>query len=452
MIKTFSIGGIHPKDYKLDAESPSMFLDLPKQVCILANQHLGEASQICVKKGDVVKVGQVLTTNTAFIGSVVHSSVSGTVSKVGEALGVSGYLQPAIFIDVEGDEWLPEIDRTDTLIKDITLDSSQIIQRVKEMGIVGLGGACFPTHVKLSVPSGEKAEYLIVNGVECEPFLTDDYRLMMEKGREILVGIAILMKALGVKKAYLGIENNKPKAISALREWAKEMEGIEIVPLKLKYPQGAEKQLIKAIVGREVPSGKLPIHIGCVVNNVGTCFAVYEAVQKNKPLIERLVTVTGLGFPRSVNIWCRIGTSCDLLIEKAGGLPENTSKLIHGGPMMGKAVGTTQLVVSKGSSALLVVGEKEAHRKTPINCIRCGKCSQACPMALEPYLLSAMIEKNKWEDALDHHIMDCIECGCCQYTCVSYRCLLDTIRLGKNKLNQMKMENEESLKNTNDGK
>jgi len=311
------------------------------------------------------------------------------------------------------------------------MEKADIITKIKEMGIVGLGGACFPTQVKLMVPDGKTAECLVINGVECEPYLTDDYRLMMEKGEEILIGVSILQKAIGVKKAYIGIENNKPKAIEHLTKLAKNFEGIEVVSLKVMYPQGAEKQLIYSILGKEVPSGKLPIDIGCVVSNVATSFAAYEAIQKNKPLIERLVTVTGLHVKKVSNFKVRIGTPISMLLEAAGGVPANTGKVISGGPMMGKALLSLETAVTKGTSALLLMDEKDSHRGEPANCIRCAKCIEACPMGLEPYLLSALVENENFERLLDENVLDCIECGCCLYSCPSYRPLLDCLRIGK---------------------
>ncbi|MEG2178126.1 MAG: electron transport complex subunit RsxC [Bacteroidales bacterium] len=436
-MKTFKIGGIHPKDHKLAAEDPSEILPIPKEVILMVNQHLGAPSQVLVQKGDKIKVGQVLTSNDAFLGSVVHASVSGTVKKIGEYVDASAYYKPAIFIDVEGDEWMENIDRSIELNKQIVAEPIQIIEKVKEMGIVGLGGACFPTHVKLNIPKGEHAEFLLVNGVECEPYLTDDYRLMMEKSEEILVGIQILKKALGVNVAKVGIEKNKPLAIARLTQLSTQYEGIEIVPLQMKYPQGAEKQLIKALTGREVPSGQLPIRVGCVVDNVATCFAVYEAVQKNKPLIERLVTLTGPSLARAKNYWARIGTPIPFLIEAAGGMPESIGKILAGGPMMGKALYSEDFSVSKGTSAILLVPEGKAHRREVSNCFHCGRCVEACPMGLEPYLISAATEHAFYDRVEAAKVMDCIECGCCQYSCPANRYLLDALRMGKNKVGQI---------------
>ena len=337
-MKTFHKGGVHPNDHKLNADAPAQILTYDGPLCIMVSQHLGAPSVPIVKRGDKVKRGQPLTENTAFVGSVVHAPVSGLIQNVSEAPDTGNFARPAIFIQPEGDESEDFIVDDPTLDREIRLSPGEIIERIKAMGVVGLGGACFPTHVKLSIPKDCKAEYLLINGVECEPFLTDDYRLMLDKPDEILVGIHILMKALSVQKAIIGIEANKPKAIALLKEKAAAYTGITVEALKMKYPQGAEKQLVKALTGREVPSGKLPVHAGCVIQNVGTCFAVYEAVQKHKPLTERLVTVTGPCVASPRNFWVKIGTPVSALVEACGGLPENTGKIVAGGPMMGKAL------------------------------------------------------------------------------------------------------------------
>ena len=314
---------------------------------------------------------------------------------------------------------------------------SDIIKRINESGIVGLGGATFPSHVKLSVPAGKKAEVLIINGVECEPYLTSDHRLMLEKGHEMMVGIQILMRALNVEKALIGIENNKPDAIKYLKSIAGEYKGVEVHGLKVKYPQGGEKQLIKALINREVPSGGLPIDIGAVVHNVGTAFAVYEAVQKNKPLFERVVTVTGKNLPKTANYMVRIGTSVAELIAAAGGLPEDTGKVVNGGPMMGKALTSTDVPVTKGTSGIIVFQSKESQRKTDSACIRCAKCVSVCPMGLEPYLLNRLSQRMMFENMEHEHVLDCMECGSCSFECPANLPLLDYIRLGKAEVNKI---------------
>nr|MBP9482429.1 RnfABCDGE type electron transport complex subunit C [Parabacteroides sp.] len=338
MLKTFRIGGIHPPENKLSAGKHITALDIPKQVIIPLGQHIGAPAQALVKKGDLVKVGTLIAKAGGFVSANIHSSVSGKVNKIDNALDSSGYRKPAVYIDVEGDEWEETIDRTETIIRDCNLSSKEIVDKIAAAGIVGLGGATFPTQVKLLPPPGTKAEVLIINGVECEPYLTSDHSLMLEKGLEILSGVSLLMKATNVSKAIIGIENNKPDAINHFKKLATEFKGIEIEPLKVQYPQGGEKQLIDAIISKQVKSGALPISVGAIVQNVGTAFAVYEAVQKNKPLIERIVTVTGKGVSTPSNFKVRIGTPISTLIEAAGGIPENTGKIIGGGPMMGKAL------------------------------------------------------------------------------------------------------------------
>ena len=343
-------------------------------------------------------------------------------------------------IDVEGDEWVDTIDRSTTLKKEITMTREQIIERCQHCGLVGMGGATFPTHIKLTVPAGKKCDLVIINGVECEPFLTSDHRLMLEKGAEVLIGATIIMKALGVERIVIGIEGNKPDAISHLTDLAKDFPGITVQPLKVKYPQGGEKQLIKACTGREVPSGGLPVDVGVVVQNVGTAYAVYEAVQKNKPLIERVVTVTGKSVFRPGNFLVRLGTPVTALIEAAGGMPDDTGKVVNGGPMMGKALALTDVPVTKGTSGIILFPDEVSRRAEVLPCIRCGKCSSACAMGLEPWLISALSEKSMFERAEKEKITDCMECGACSYTCPAKRPLLDYIRLGKSTVIRMARE------------
>lgn len=437
MLKTFKKGGVHPHENKLSAEKTVEVLPPPQKVYIPLGQSLGAPAKPLVDKGTDVKVGQLIAKGESFISANVHSSVSGKVVKIDDITDPSGYRRKAVFIDIAGDEWLETIDRSTDIVRECLLSQKEIISKINDMGIVGLGGATFPSHVKLMVPEGKKAEVLIINGVECEPYLTADHRLMLEKGEEILVGITILMKALGVQKAVIGIESNKPDAISHMQDLAKSYKGIEVIALKVKYPQGAEKQLIKAVTGREVPSQKLPIEVGCVVNNVGTAFAVYEAVQKNKPLFERVVTVTGKNLASPSNFMVRVGTPVSELIEKAGGLPEDTGKIISGGPMMGKALNSGDIPVMKGTSGILIFPASESKRMQVQHCIRCARCVAACPMGLEPYLIEREVNAALWEEAEIDRVMDCMECGSCQYTCPSGRPLLDYLRLGKNKVGQI---------------
>ena len=443
MLKTFPKGGVHPPENKITAGMAIEVLPLPQQVIIPLSQHIGAPAKPVVTKGDMVKTGQVIASSQGFVSVNIHSSVSGKVLKIDKAFNSSGYKLDSVIINVEGDEWLDNIDRTGILKPEITLTDEEIVKKCAENGIVGMGGATFPSHVKLTVPPGKKCDLLIINGVECEPYLTSDHRVMIEKGREMLIGTTILMKALGVSKGMIGIESNKPDAVEHLSSLASEFKGITVHPLQVKYPQGGEKQLIKALTKREVPSGRLPIDVGAVVHNVGTAYAVYEAVQLNKPLIERVVTVTGKDIEKPGNILVRIGTPLKSVVDAAGGVPENTGKIVNGGPMMGKAISTLNVPVTKGTSGIILFREEESKRKTTNPCIRCGKCVSVCPLGLEPYLLMTLTEKELYDKVEKEKVMDCIECGSCSYTCPADRPLLDYIRLGKGEVGKMIRERKQ---------
>jgi electron transport complex protein RnfC len=431
VLKTFVKGGIHPPENKLSDKSAIRDLPLPKSVTIPLSQHLGSPSRPVVETGESVKTGQLIAKSEGYVSSNIHSSVSGKIAKIDAFVDSSGYKRKAILINVEGDEWIEDIDRDRKLVKECSLSSDEIIKKITDSGIVGLGGATFPTHVKLNIPRGKKTEYLIINGVECEPYLTADHALMLEHGEELLVGVSILKKALKVKRALIGIENNKADAISHIRAIVKGYEGIDVYALRVKYPQGGEKQLIKALLNREVPSGGLPIDVGVVAFNVGTTLSVYEAVQKNKPLFERIVTLTGKSVKEPSNFRVRIGTPVSMLIEESGGLPDDTGKILYGGPMMGKALNDTSIPVTKGCSGITILPEPESLRKKIEPCIRCSKCVSVCPMGLEPYLLMGLSQKNLYERLESDKVLDCIECGSCSFICPSNRPLLDYIRLGK---------------------
>lgn len=431
MIRTFRKGGIHPPENKLSVNQRIEQIPIPAQVVIPLSQHIGKPSVAMVKKGDTVKVGTLIGKADGFISANIHSSVSGKVKKIDDVIDSGGYRRPAVFIDVEDDIWEDNIDKSHALIKECHLSPEKIKEIISSAGIVGMGGATFPLHVKLNPPQGSKVDYLIINAVECEPFLTCDHELMLEKGEEIMIGVSILMKALGVDKAKIGIEANKPDAISHLSGISGEYPGVEVIPLKVKYPQGGEKQLVEAAIGRQIPSGALPISVGAVVVNVATVFATYEAVQKNKPLIDRIVTVTGKHVKHPCNVKARIGVPISMLIDHAGGLPEDTEKIIGGGPMMGKALVNTNISVTKGSSGILIVPSLEAQRKEMKNCIRCAKCVSICCMGLTPYYLMTTAEFEDWDKAESVHITDCVECGSCSYICPANRPILDYIRLGK---------------------
>ncbi len=435
-MKTFKIGGVHPEAQKLSNEVSVETFPLPKQATVFVTQSLGAPAVPVVAKGDKVKVGQLLAKAEAFICANVHSPFSGTVNKIEPVADFTGYKKSAIVIDVEGDEWDESIDTTEDIVSEIKLNREEIIERMKACGIVGLGGACFPTHVKYMLPPGKSADFILVNAAECEPYITTDYRMMLEQTEACLIGVEALLIASGAKQALIGIENNKPEAIKKLKEAVKTHPKIEIVPLKTKYPQGAEKQLIQALTGRTVPNGKLPIDVGCIVNNIATTHAVYEAVQKNKPLIETYTTITGKKLEKRKNYKIRLGTPLKDVLDTVG-IPENTGKIISGGPMMGKAIANTNTFFVKGMSSILFLDASESKRVPESGCIRCGKCIQACPMGLEPYLFRMLAVQHRLEDLEAHGIMNCIECGCCQSGCPAHIPLLDTVKTGKSQTGTM---------------
>lgn len=434
-LHTFKIGGIHPEENKITAEIPTQIAELPKQAIFPLSQHIGAPANPVVQRGDKVKVGTLLAEAGGFVSAPIYSSVSGTVAKIDEEFDATDYRKPVIIVNVEGDEWEENIDRGDkleTLADHPELTPEEIVSRVQAAGVTGMGGAGFPTHVKLCPPPTAKAECIIVNAVECEPYITSDYRLMMEHPDEIIVGLELLMKAAKVERGYIGIEENKPEAIKLLTEKTANDSGIEVVPLAQKYPQGGEKQLVDAVIHRQVPAPPaIPVNVGAIVQNVGTTFAVYEAVMKRKPLIERYTTVTGKQIKRPGNFLVRIGTPFSQLIEACGGMPEGDSKVLAGGPMMGKAVISLNTPVCKGTNSITVISGDEAHRKKVQPCIRCAKCVSVCPMGLEPYLIATLSTFKEYERAENEDIISCIACGSCQYTCPSGRPILDNILQGK---------------------
>ena len=437
-IRTFSRGGVHPDECKLTAELATVVADLPNQAVFPLSQNIGAPANPLVKKGDKVKVGTMIAEAGGYVSAPVYSSVSGTVWKVDSAIDATGYQKPAIIINVEGDEWEESIDRTDTLETvgaHPELTPEEIVARVQRAGVTGMGGAGFPTHVKLCPPPTAKAECVILNGVECEPYITSDYQLMMVHAAEIVEGLRLLMKAAKVDKGYIGIEDNKPQAIALLSELTMADDHIEVVALAKKYPQGGEKQLVDAVIRRQVPAPPaIPVHVGAIVQNVGTAYAVYQAVMKNKPLFERYTTVTGKQIAHPGNFLVRMGTPFGQLIEKCGGLPEGSHKVLAGGPMMGKAVVSLDVPVCKGTNSITVLSGDDARRKAVQPCIRCGKCVDACPMGLEPYLLATLSANGLYERAEQECIVSCISCGSCQFTCPSHRPILDNILLGKAKV------------------
>ncbi|MBO4558264.1 MAG: electron transport complex subunit RsxC [Bacteroidales bacterium] len=430
-LKTFKMGGVHPAENKLSRDVAIETFPLPKKVAISMAQHLGAPATPVVQKGDTVKVGQVIGAPTGFVSGFVHSSVSGTVTAVEPRADIAGNMVMHVCIDVEGDEYAEGINTTDRVERDIKGTAEQLLEKIKAAGIVGMGGATFPTHIKLCPPKDKKAEYLIINGAECEPYVTADDRLMREHPHEVVLGARIMAKVLGVESIVIAVEENKPEAYDALCDASLRYVGIEVIQMKKKYPQGGEKQLIDAVTGRRVPSGGLPIDTGCVVQNVATSYAVYQAVQKNRPLTERIMTVTGQCLEQPRNFRVRIGTPISEILAAVGGLPEDAVKVVSGGPMMGKAVANLEATTQKGSSCLLLLTAAQTARTPESVCISCGKCSQACPMGLEPWRLNRLGRAGNTDALEENKIYDCIECGCCQSTCPAHIPLLDIVRSSK---------------------
>jgi electron transport complex protein RnfC len=425
-------GGVHPPHFKESTERVEIQkAKEPDVVTIPLQQHIGAPCEAIVKPGDTVKVGQKIGKAGGFVSAPIHSSVSGTVKKVTEKLTPSGEVN-CIIIESDGQNTLHESVVSKGDIGD--LSPKEIKDIIKEAGIVGMGGAGFPTHVKLSPPPEEKIDTIILNGAECEPYLTADHRLMLENPEDIVYGLRAMMKAVEVDKAYIGIENNKPDAIKTMKEVVKKHDGIEVVGLKTKYPQGAEKQLIYACTGREVPSGGLPMHVGVVVNNVGTSAAIANAIKTGMPLIERICTITGKAVKEPKNLLIKVGTSFKEIIEQCGGYNGTPGKLIMGGPMMGLAQHTDEIPAVKTTSGILIFTPDEARIPAPKPCIRCGKCVEICPAYLQPLYISAYSLSNMHETAEKYNALDCIECGSCSFICPSKRPLLQSIRVSKREI------------------
>ncbi len=422
--------GVHPEEAKgLSAHCNIIKAGLPKRVVIPLSQHTGAPAKPEVAIGDSVKKYQVIGTPQGFVSAPVHASISGKVIAIADFPHPSGKMIPSVVIESDGlDEAIALKENPDYL----SLSGDEIKSLIKDAGIVGLGGAAFPTNVKLSPPKEKAIDSVILNGAECEPYLTADYRLMLEHPQEIINGLKLLMKAVGVTKGYIGIENNKPDAIEKMREAASGEPNIEVVTLEVKYPQGAEKMLIKAITGREIPSRGLPMDVGVVVQNVGTAFAVYEALRYGKPLVERVVTVTGRGIKEPKNFLVRMGTLMSELIEQCGGFTEDVVKVIMGGPMMGFAQGSLNVPVVKGTSGILILTEDDYISSDEyLACIRCGSCIDICPMGLNPSMLSILAEKGHYEETKEYSLFDCFECGSCAYVCPSNRPMVQFFRLAK---------------------
>lgn len=438
-MRTFRKGGIHPPESKLTAGVPIVEIPVAPELRIMLSQSIGIQSSPIVKVGDQVSANQKIAEANGFVSASIHSPVNGTVKKIEPTRTPQGIWKDSIVIatDLENPFGENPLPRTDEEM--ISLSSSDIINIVGEAGIVGLGGATFPTRVKLSVPIGKKATTIIINGAECEPFLTCDDALMRLYSHEIIEGIALIIKATGATQAIVGIEHNKPEAIKAMRDAASDHDNIRVVTLRTKYPQGSEKQLIKALTGETVPAGGLPIDTGCIVDNVATIYAVYQAVRLRLPLTKRVVTISGKNLEKPGNFLVVNGTSISFLLEAAGGIPSDTGKIVAGGPMMGKAISNLEATATKGLSGLVLFSENESLRKPVKPCIRCARCVSACPMGLEPYLLMPLAQHAMWHEMNLHGALNCLECGCCSYTCPASRPLLDFIKLGKQEIRKTKI-------------
>jgi electron transport complex protein RnfC len=429
MLKSFR-GGVHPNDSKrYTSGKPIEVMPPPERVIIPVRQHIGTPCVPIVKKGDKVKKGQVIASSDAFVSSPIHASISGTVVDVCDHPHAVFGKCLSIIIESDGlDEWADGI-LTNRNWEDLQI--SELRELIKQSGIVGMGGATFPTHVKMSPPENKKIDTFILNAAECEPYLTADHRMMLEYGDRILTGVKISMKVLGVTKGYIGIEDNKMDAIQVMKETFKGT-GIEVVALPTKYPQGAEKMLIKMIVDREVPSGRLPMDVGVVVQNVGTVIAIADAVTRGIPLIERVTTVSGGAVKEPKNLLIRIGTTFNDAIEYCGGLTKHPEKIIMGGPMMGFAQSTMDVPVIKGVSGILALSKEDVNHGKESPCIRCGRCVDACPMGLVPSTLSILGQKNFYKEAKEeYNLLDCIECGSCVYVCPAKRNIVQYIRYCK---------------------
>ena len=428
---TFPRGGVHPRDNKSHARSaPIQKAAIPSLSTVPLQQHLGAPAERIVEPGDEVREGMEIAKSGGFVSAPIHAPIPGVVKEIRSLFLPNGVSTDAVVIELSG-----EFDRSgkEQPIREVDeLSSQDLLKIVAQMGIVGLGGATFPTHVKLSVPKGTTIDSFLINGVECEPYLCADHRLMLEKSEEIIKGIEIVARILKPERIVLGIEENKPDAVRAMTEVVhKSSFPISINTLAVKYPQGDEKQLIKALLGREVPSGGLPLDVGTIVSNVGTVLAIYEAVVLDKPLIERSLTVAGGAIENPANLKVRIGTPVSQLIEECGGFKEKPAKVIMGGPMMGFTLLDLDTPVTKGTSGILAMTQREARSSTRTPCLGCGRCIQVCPLGLNPTQIFKLVDHLEYEAAVKRGLMDCKECGCCGYTCPANIPLIQGMKLGK---------------------
>lgn len=439
-------GGIHPSYNKEYTNQIALKkAEAPKVVYIPLQQHIGAPAKPIVEVGEEVKKGQKIGEPQGFVSTYIHSSVSGKVISIEEHEIPGG---KGICVVIEND-FKEELDESIGPKGELeTLDSKDIIKYVQEAGIVGMGGATFPTHVKLSPPPDANIDVVILNGAECEPYLTADHRLMVENPEDVVFGIRVIMKALNVKKGYIGIEVNKPDAIEAITNAAKGFNDVEVVGLEVKYPQGAEKQLIYACTGREVQSGALPSAAGAVVDNVGTAAQIAKTIKTGLPLIERITTVTGSCIKEPANLVTKVGTVVSEIIDQCGGFKEDVKvgKFIMGGPMMGMTQYTTNVVTNKGSSGILCISAEEAKIDEPSNCLRCGRCTDVCPAFLQPLYISANSLKGDFERAAEHRALDCIECGSCSFICPARRPLVESIRNAKRQIQAMRRKQQAANK------
>ncbi|MFW5727249.1 MAG: electron transport complex subunit RsxC [Spirochaetia bacterium] len=430
-VKTYPKGGVHPPDNKgLSSQQPIKSALIPQTLVVPLSQHLGKPAEIQVEVGDEVREGMILGKASGFISSPVHSPIPGKVKEIKDVYLHNGLKSKAVVIEMEGE--FDRLGKQQEKREWNHLSDKELLEIISENGIVGLGGATFPSHVKFSIPKGKKAELFVVNGVECEPYLTIDHRLMLEKTDELFEGVKIIQKILKPERVAIGIEENKPDAIEHIQKRAKQLElPLEVVTLKLRYPQGDEKLLLKALTGQEVPSGGLPIDIGAVVSNAGTVYSIYEAVAYGKPLIERLVTVSGGAIKHPANLKVRIGTPIGELIEECGGFTEVPEKIVAGGPMTGFAVYDLDTPVVKGTSGILALTSREVHGAKRTNCISCGRCIEACPVSLNPTKLFKFVDHLEYESAVEFGLNDCRECGSCAFMCPAHIPLAQGIKLGK---------------------